>query len=217
MALVLATLLERVRVLGKDTNTQYTTERTNFIKDIVREITTTFDWHWLYKINDITTTSTWQNLPTDFHKSKGIKDAAGKRVRFLSEEEYFIKAEEITNNKLGYYRLKWDDTNARWQIKFENVAASVALNQLYKWWTSDVTKMPDFLEEAIVVGATAKFMAMLEGDDAEQAQRYRNDFVFLIQQHKFLGDNDAGDGPKRMKTNFEIETDDSIQRYNDQG
>lgn len=216
MPLVLATLSTRIKVLGKDSNDQYSSQRTEFLKDIVREMTTTFDWKWLYKIQSITVTATWQNLPATFQKSKGVIDSAGKRIRYISEEDYFIRREELNENGIGYYRLQWDDTNAVWQINFVNVTTGTVVELLYKWWTDDVTKMPTSLEEPIVIGALAKFMAMMEGDDAEMARQYRNDFVYLIQQHKF-GDNDTGDGPQRMKTNAEIEGQEAVIRWNDQG
>ena len=216
MPLVLDSISTRVKILGKDSQNQFSTQRAEFIKDIVREITTTFDWRWLYDSINITATGTWVDLPADYHKLKSVIGPSGLRIRFISEDDYFIRRQELNQDGMNYYRLKFNSTTGLFQINFVNVDSGTVTEALYKRFTDDVTKIPAPLEEPVVLGATSKFMCMLEGDDNEVARGYRNDFVYLIQQHKFLADNDQSDGPQRMKTNSEIEGQEAAIRWRDQ-
>lgn len=217
MPLTLAAIKERVRIIGKDQQNQYSDTITNFIKDTVREITVVKDTENLYRESTIVVDGTWQNLPSDFHKMKGmLSQGDGRRITRIHRNDYFLYRNKYSTSAVGHYLLQHDEDNDLWQVKFVNVASGTTVEYAYKRWMDDVTKVPSFWEEAIVNGAVAKFLKLMEGDDITLALHYENKYIEFANAISDLADADVSESYNRVKTNRELEILEADIHFNDQ-
>lgn len=210
MALVLATLAARVKVDGKDSANQFGTQIQEYIKDTLREMTLSLDWRFLKKTATLSLASGWIALPSDFKKLLGVMYNY-EPLKMLNEEDYFMRAYQFDSNHVdqsttAYYRLRYDASSSLWQISFLNMPTSGTVDYLYQAFTDDVTTVPSQFEEPIVLGAVAKFMRLMEGDDMTVADKYESQFRTQTEQLFSYMDMDRySNEPDRVKTNAEIE------------
>lgn len=210
MALVLATLSARVKVDGKDSSNQFSTQREQYIKDTLREMTMSLDWRFLKKPTTLSLASGWISLPSDFKKMLAVM-YNNEPLVMLQEEDYFQHAYRFDGNhteqeRTAYYRLKYDAASSLWQISFLNMPTTGTVDYLYQAFTDDVTTVPAMFEEPIVLGATAKFLRLMEGDDMTVADKYEQQFRTQTEQlFSYMDVDRYSNEPDRVKTNAEIE------------
>ncbi len=212
------TLDNRVKVEGKDATNRFPDERRNFIRDICIEISSSQKYFWLKETVDLTIPATktdWIDLPESFHREVSVF-LNGRFFEFLSEDDYAMdNYSYTTNNPAGFYRIRWNETTGFFQICFINGPdAGTVVKALIKKYLKQPEDFPDFMEEVLVKGALARFLAMQEGDDLELAIDTRSEYLRLaIQQEDKTGNNAVVTQPRRVKTNSELYDREMNNRY----
>jgi hypothetical protein len=205
MGMDLDSILSRVKVEGKDSLGQHLTQRTDFVNDIVREITGTFRFPFLIRTDEITSTTTWVDLDKDVRNVLCVM-VDDKRIDPISEEDYFYKRQSISNSNRAYYRLRWEKTKKLYQINFVNVDTGTTVELLVRDVWTDPGKLPSEFEEAVVCGALYKYLTFLEGDDLAVALEHKKRYIDLVSQNfNLLADDIRDDENDRILTNDEIE------------
>lgn len=217
MAIYTTNLDERLRVEGKDATNRFQAQRLKFIEDTCTEISSSQDYHWLEETTNLTVPATitdWINLPDNFQKVLSVY-YSGQPLEYVSERDYAADRYKVTTYAVfGYYRIRFNNVTAKFQIALVNgPAAASSVQLLYKKWLDKPEKFPDFMEEVILRGALSRFLAFQEGDDLEVAIDSRNEYIRLAQQQDKLGNNSLVDKPRRTKTNRELMQAEMMNRY----
>lgn len=221
MGMALGEMVQRVKAEGKDSLGLHQSRIEDFIRDICRELTTTFNFFWLTSITTITTTGTWQDLDKDVLKIIGVT-ISNQTVRPISEEEYFKAVANISpsySGDLAYYRIQWDSSTKRKEINFVNVDTGTSVTLLVRKYYDAPDKLPPEFEEVIVQGALFKLTAFLEGDDSTTSGKHEKRYRELANQMYYLADEELqneGDYD-RVKTADEMEILRSTPYYKDAG
>lgn len=215
MALSDAAILERVRVEGKDAINRFNTERVNMLRDTCREICTTQNYSWLKEIVNHTLPATpgdWVNIDEPHHQVAAIAytgtvggETRKRYFEFVDEDNYFTENLQLTDhNRIGYYRLRWDEDNVRWQFALIGGPASGTVEVLQKKIFTASPSFPEFMEEALVQGTLWRFLKFLEGDDLDSALIAKEQYEMLVKQHKAFGDDYISQQPQRVRTIKEL-------------
>lgn len=219
MALVLADIKERVRVEGKDAIDRFADLHEDFIKETCLEISKSKDFHHFEETVTKTVPSPktdWFDLDTNFYNTIQVgflnSDGNMKFLEYVSESDYFFKNYQLSSDVLGFYRLRY--TSNKWQMCLINGPdAGSTLYILQKTITDDVTKFPDNMKEAIIKGATSRFLKFQEGDDLEMAMTLQEDYFRLLNQDDHFGDKRVSRQPRRTKTLNELYSGATANRY----
>lgn len=228
--LTTANIDTRIQTEGKDAVDRFGTQRSDFLRDTCIEISTTQEFEWLYEAFDLTVPATktdWINLDTSFHTVETVvyTNSSGEKKEFkpLSEHDYVFNQYDVINSLEGYFRVRYlPDSHADngsgdnlFQIAIINGPDTGATIQvLIKKYLTAPEDMPNFLEEAIVKGAVARFLEFQEGDDFQVALHYYNRYQTLLKQEFLQGNNKLRNAtPRRAKTVKEIQNQVLRNRY----
>lgn len=211
MAMTLESILARTREEGKDTLDKMSTLRENYIRDICREITTTYNFNWLEEVITVTSQGdgSWVNLPETTLRLLGVV-CDNKPISPISEEMYF---KSITLTQPAYvgqqvkYRERWNEDTRRRQITTVGAdTAGLTLNLLVRKYYDTPDNMPPELEEAVVQGALFKFFIHMEGDDTQIALLHQKRYSGILNQLYLVSDMEMqDDDDDRVRTNDELE------------
>lgn len=207
MALTLAGIKSRVKTESKDAQNQYDSQRESWITDILREISTAKSWRCFQTITTVTVPAVdvYTSLPSDLYQIKGVT-ISGERIEALSELDYIGQESLLTEfGQAGYYRIKFESN--LWKITFVNVDAGTTAKILYQKINTDVTTYPDWFENCLVLGATARSLQFMEHADMSMMDRYYQQYRAEIDRlFLYVDANVQDDIDMRLKTQGEIDS-----------
>lgn len=202
-----------VRDYIKDGLRQKDREIDNAIKATCIELSTVDDDDWnvgTVSLTVPTTKTDFMQLPRNYHTMIKLYvpnvPASSYLAHFnrIDERDFIMRSPELVNTQEGYYRQRWEESPGLYTIALVNgPEAGTTVEAVYRKMYTDVFEFPPFMEEAIILGAAARMLILLDGEDTEYGLLIQSRYAAQQAQH-FSRSTLKKDQPKRVKGYLDI-------------